>query len=84
MNVELVTRADLDNLKAELLAEIRGLLRTGQEPKQWLKSRDVCKLLGCSMGTLQTLRINGSLPFRKVGGTLYYQLSDVEKLLGGC
>jgi len=32
----------------------------------------VRKLLGVSNGTLQTLRVNGSLPFSKIGGLYFY------------
>jgi hypothetical protein len=39
------------------------------------------KLLNCSPGTLQNLRINGTLPFTKMGGTIYYLYSDVVKVL---
>ena len=42
---------------------------------------EVRKLLNISPGTLQTLRINGTLPYTKIGGTMYYNLKDIEKLL---
>ncbi|MFZ2284508.1 MAG: helix-turn-helix domain-containing protein, partial [Lutibacter sp.] len=36
------------------------------------------KLLGISTGTLQNLRINGTLPYTKMGGVIYY---DYEKIM---
>jgi hypothetical protein len=84
MNVELITKEDLKNLKTEMLNEIRQLIGLGQsENRQWLKSADVRKLLNISPGTLQNLRINGTLRYTKIGGMMYYKLEDITKLLEG-
>lgn len=80
---QLVTLADLQVFKTELLVGIQQLL-TDNKPKgdkKWLKSYEVKKLLDVSGGTLQTLRSNGTLPFTKVGGIIYYDQQDIEKLL---
>lgn len=81
MHLELMTRDDMKNFKTELLEEIRRMLQPHSENKEWLKSSDVTKLLNCSPGTLQNLRINGILPFTKMGGTIYYSYADVMKVL---
>ncbi|EMR02545.1 helix-turn-helix domain-containing protein [Cesiribacter andamanensis] len=80
---QLLTTDDLQAFKAELLEEIGRLLAQGaaEAPKKWLKSPDVRKLLGISPGTLQNLRINGTLPFTRLGGVLLYDAADIEKLL---
>jgi hypothetical protein len=84
MNVELITKEDLKTLKTEMLNEIRQLIRPGQsENRQWLKSADVRKLLNISPGTLQNLRINGTLRYTKIGGMMYYKMEDITKLLEG-
>ena len=84
MNVELITKEDLKNLKTEMLSEIRQLMKPGQsENKQWLKSAEVRKLLGISPGTLQNLRINGTLRYTKIGGMMYYKMEDITVLLEG-
>lgn len=81
MNLEILTRDDIKNLKVELIEEIRRMIQPQSESKEWLKSSDVMKLLNCSPGTLQNLRVNGTLPFTKMGGTIYYSYSDVMKVL---
>lgn len=84
MNVELITKEDLKNLKIEMLSEIRQLIKPGQsENRQWLKSADVRKLLNISPGTLQNLRINGTLRYTKIGGMMYYKMQDITTLLDG-
>lgn len=87
MKVELITKDDLESFKKELFEEIRRnrfhLKKTDQIQKEWLKSFEVRKLLGISAGTLQNLRLNGTLPYTKVGGLMYYRYEDIQKLMDG-
>ena len=84
MNVELVTKEDLRELENNLLNAIKLLNKPGQgEVKKWLKSVEVRKLLNISPGTLQNLRINGTLRYTKIGGIMYYKLEDINKILEG-
>lgn len=81
MNVELVTREDLRRLE-DLLKEIKQIVQPGQsQAKKWLKSSEVRKMLNISPGTLQNLRINGTLRFTKMGSIIYYKLEDINKIL---
>lgn len=81
MNVELITREDLRRLE-DLLKEIKQIIQPGQsQPKKWLKSSEVRKMLNISPGTLQNLRINGTLRFTKIGSIIYYKLEDINKIL---
>ena len=83
MNVELVTREDLRRLE-DLLNEIKQIVQPGQsQPKKWLKSSEVRKMLNISPGTLQNLRISGTLRFTKMGSIMYYKLEDINKVLEG-
>ncbi len=82
MNIEILTKSDLQNFKQELIAEIQNIVGdTNIKEQKWLKGIDVRKLLNISPGTLQNLRINGSLKPSKIGGTLFYKRSDIETLL---
>lgn len=79
---QLLTKGDLEDFKTEFFNEIKSLLTDkGGSTKAWLRSSEVRKLLGISPGTLQNLRVNGSLPFTKVGGIVYYKQEDLTKLL---
>ncbi|MDB5120091.1 MAG: transcriptional regulator [Sphingobacteriales bacterium] len=84
MNVELITREDLREFKTELLNELKQIFQPGQvQSKKWLKSSEVRKMLNISAGTLQNLRINGTLRFTKIGSIMYYKLEDINKVLEG-
>lgn len=77
--------ADLQELKLEILNEIRDILQNSNNTRDrsWLRSKDVRKMLNISPGTLQNLRISGTLPFHKVGGTIFYSRESVEKMMEG-
>ncbi len=83
MPTEIVTTDDLREFKIELLREIKQILAVhrGQLSKKWIKSKEVRKLLEISPGTLQNLRINGTLPFTKIGGVIYYDCEDINKMM---
>ncbi|MBW4362801.1 helix-turn-helix domain-containing protein [Flavobacterium taihuense] len=83
MAASIITTEDLYEFKIELLQEIKKMLQSAEpnNSKKWLKSKEVIKLLNISQGTLQNLRINGTLTYTKIGGTLYYDNSDIEKCL---
>lgn len=83
MATEIITKEDLYEFKEELLKSFRKIIKeqAGQYSKQWLKSYEVKKLLDISSGTLQNLRVNGTLPFTKVGGVIYYDYHDIQKML---
>jgi hypothetical protein len=83
MPAQIVTTDDLRELRIELLEDFKRVLKEhgGQPSKKWLKSPEVRKLLNISPGTLQNLRVNGTLPFTKMGGALYYDNEDIQKIL---
>lgn len=80
MALELLTITDLKQFKSELFLELRALLQAKQDSDMPLKSREVCRLLRISPGTLQTLKRNGTLRPIKIGGTHYFRKSDVQML----
>lgn len=86
VTLEIITKEDLRQFRAELLDDIKELLRQPkaiESNKEWLKSYEVRQILKISPSTLQTLRINGSLPYSKIGGLLYYKNEDIKSLLEG-
>jgi hypothetical protein len=71
MSKELVTKDDLDEFREKLFQDIKVFFGgTLEKPKKWIKSYQVRNLLKISDGTLQNLRLNGTIKFTKIGGIL--------------
>jgi len=84
MAMEILTTEDLQRFKAELLEEMKKMFEENLKPhetKKWLKTPEVLRILKISPGTLQTLRLNGTIPYTKIGCSLYYDNQDITKIL---
>ena len=84
MAATIITLEDLHSFKTELLYDIGKLFTTGQQSRpanKWLKSKEVRQLLKISPGTLQNLRINGTLSCTRIGSIIYYAQEDIDNVL---
>jgi len=82
MEIEFITKTDLEQLKSELLSEISQLLsKSSPTFKEFLTGKEVKELLGISTGTLQNYRITGKLYYSKVEGKIFYAYADIQKLI---
>lgn len=82
MTVNIVTNEDLLHFKTELVSELKTLISTRPAmPVKWLRSYQVREMLSISAGTLQTLRINGTVEFTKIGGLTFYNYDDIVKMM---
>ena len=80
---QLITSDDLIEFKHELLTEVEKLFKSYSTTtqKRWLKAHQVRKLLSISIGTLQTLKSNGILPYTKIGGVHFFDFEDIQRIL---
>lgn len=82
MPAHIVTTEDLMVFKEEFLEELKEVLAQTYPPaQQWLRSAQVRERLNISASTLQTLRINGILPYSRIGGILFYPQEGIERVL---
>ena len=87
MPAQILTTDDLREFKLELLNEFKNMLQqvnikpVDSLQKKFLKSSEVAALLDISLNTLYQLRINRQLPFTKVGGTIFFESSDIEAMM---
>lgn len=83
MPTSIITTDDLREFKLELLDDIKKLMtkQASGKLKKYLKSSEVRKLLQISPGTLQNLRINGTLPYTKVGGIIFYDSDELQEVM---
>jgi len=86
MNVELVTKEDLQVLRVQLINDIKAILAAQNKGAvtaavEGYKTKDVRKILGCSVNKLVSLRVARKVRWKKVGGTVYYNREDVRRLV---
>jgi hypothetical protein len=85
--ISLLTENDFkhfkDELKNELIQAIKSLLSEnyGSSELEYLKTKDVRRILKCSDSTLQYYRDSGRLLFKKIGRTYYYKREDITNLI---
>jgi hypothetical protein len=80
---QLITVEDLQQFKKHLVEELLIALRSQplQDPKKWMKSHEVRRLLKISPGTLQTLKSSGVIPYTKIGGVHFFDYQDIQDIL---
>lgn len=86
MAIDILTTDDLQKFKEELFIELRQTF--GKQAKQdvskqreWLRTKEVCKMIGISLSKLQYMRDNNEIKYTRIGGTLFYNADEVNKLL---
>jgi len=80
MSEEKITWADLQAFRIQLLEDLKKILQPVEDKPEWVKSAEVRRMLKVSPGTLQNLRINGSLHPKKIHGSWYYSVPEIKKM----
>ena len=80
MKVEFISKEDFEQFKSDITGMLTAF-SNNTKPKTWLRSSEVREMLGISPGTLQNMRIQGHIPFTKLGGTLFYDSNEIDKIL---
>lgn len=88
MAVQIITMEDLEQFGKSMIHQMREEIIQAfidyppkREEVVWLKSHQVQRMLGIAPSTLRTFRVNGSMPFTKIGGVIFYDKKDVLKML---
>jgi hypothetical protein len=79
MNIEVITREEFNSFKKEVLEALKPV--SNNQEKKFLRSSEMRKMFNISAGTLQNMRINGTLPYSKVGTTILYDYDVVLAIL---
>lgn len=86
MALEIITLEDLERFGDKLTETLKSIIEENKQPAAqeetiWLKSHQVQRMLGISPGTLQNLRIKGTLPYSKVGGVIFYDRREILQVM---
>lgn len=81
-SIIVISKEDFDQFKKEQMDEIRQIIQPSIGNKtKWLRSSDVREMLNISDSTLQTFRINGTIPGYKLDSTWFYKYDEIVAVL---
>jgi predicted DNA-binding transcriptional regulator AlpA len=68
-------------LRATLPRLLSNVQQSEKPPKEWLSNREAMEFLDLSKSTLQRYRDDGTLPYSKIGGNVFYKRADLIRVL---
>ena len=82
MQAVIITQDQFDNL-VKRMDEIQSTIlnSNGTQTESFLDNQQFLQLMKVSKRTAQSWRDEGIITFSQVGSKIYYQMSDVQKLL---
>lgn len=81
-----ITHRDLERLKNEILIALEQKINAIESRKEnrWLRTNDMIKEYGFSISSLTAKRKEGSIPYSKFEGVLFYDRKRIDQLLEDC
>jgi excisionase family DNA binding protein len=73
----------MQNHTPNLLDKVNEMLSEFQKnsDKNWLRTQEAADYLGISTTQIHILKRNGTLPFTKLGGSIYFKRQDIDAVL---
>jgi hypothetical protein len=81
--MEIVTKEMFEDFKNELngqLIEIKKSIENNQS-KKIMKNKELQEYLGVSYSTLEKMRVNNIIPYKKIMGNYFYSIDNINKIL---
>jgi len=81
--MEIVTKEMFEDFKIELneqLMELKNAVQNKQT-KKIMKNKELKEYLGVSYSTLDKMRANNVIPYKKIMGNYYYSFEDINRIL---
>ena len=81
--MEIVTKEMFEDFKNELNVQLMELKNSveNKQTKKIMKNRELKEYLGVSYSTLDKMRANNIIPFKKIMGNYYYSVEDIDSVL---
>jgi hypothetical protein len=76
--LDLLLTEKLEKYYQKIFNELQG---ANLAQRKWLKAAELKKLLPLSDYRIAEMRIRGLLDFQKIGGTYYYTIDSINRLL---
>ncbi len=80
--MEIVTKEMLEDFKNELNGQLKELKNSveNKHNKKIIKNKELKEYLGVSYSTLDKMRANNVIPYKKIMGNYYYSFEDISRL----
>ena len=81
--MEIVTKKMFEDFKNELNGQLIELKNSveNKQTKRIMKNKELKEYLGVSYSTLDKMRANNIIPFKKIMGNYYYSIDQINKIL---
>ena len=79
--MEIVTKEMFENFKNELNGQLNELKNSveNKQTKKIMKNKELKEYLGVSYSTLDKMRANNIIPYKKIMGNYYYNVEEINK-----
>jgi len=81
--MEIVTKEMFEDFKKELNGQLNELKNSveNKQQKKIMKNKELKEYLGVSYSTLDKMRANNVIPYKKIMGNYYYSVEDIDSVL---
>ena len=81
--MEIVTKEMFEDFKNELKGQLIELKNSveNKQTKKIMKNRELKEYLGVSYSTLDKMRANNVIPYKKIMGNYYYNIEEINNII---
>jgi hypothetical protein len=81
--MEILTKEMFEEFKNELNGQLIELKNSveNKQTKKIMKNKEVKEYLGVSYSTLDKMRANNVIPYKKIMGNYYYSVEDINRII---
>ena len=76
---------NIEQILLEIKESLNRIEQLANEPvvldREWMEPKDICAILNISRRTLADYSKKGYIPYSRLGGRVYYRLSDIDDYL---
>jgi predicted DNA-binding transcriptional regulator AlpA len=79
--MEIVTKEMFEDFKKELNEQLKDIKKAvnNKQSMKIMKNKELKEYLGVSYSTLDKMRANNVIPFKKIMGNYYYNIEEINK-----
>lgn len=81
--MEIVTKEMFEDFKNELSEQLNELKNAveNKQSKKIMKNKELKEYLGVSYSTLDKMRAQNIIPYKKIMGNYYYTIDEIKKVI---